>query len=134
VKEYQKEILKLSAQEVLSSIFDLALPFFESHRLYRVSAKKYSNQRISEHASFSERIRYLKKQGLITNFVEGKEEYLELTPSGLLRARRVKARALSIERPQQWDGKWRLVVYDVPKKYDNERGYFRSDLIKHGFR
>ena len=133
MKQYKKEIIKLTAKEVLSSIFDLALPFFESHSLYRVSARKYREQSDYDHSDFKERIWYLKKQGLIEDFIEGKEKFIEITPNGLSKLRRLKNHEIKIERPTKWDGKWRMIIYDVPKKHDNERGYFREDLIKNNF-
>lgn len=133
MKRYKKEIIKLTAKEALLSILDLASPFFEAHSTYRVSARKYQEKRDCDRSNFSEKIRYLKRQGLIEDFVEGKEKFIEITSKGLSRIERFKDRETIIERPRKWDGKWRLVIYDVPKKYDNERGYFRSDLIANGF-
>lgn len=33
------------------------------------------------------------------------------------------------EKPQAWDGTWRLVIFDVPEKYRYQRDYLR-DLLK----
>jgi len=61
LRKETKEILKLSSKEVLLSIFDLALPFFEADRYYRISARKYKRSREVEKTNFSEKIKYLKR-------------------------------------------------------------------------
>ncbi len=38
-----------------------------------------------------------------------------------------------IPRPAQWDGKWRLVFFDIPEKKKNAREAFRYHLKKIGF-
>ena len=83
MKQYKKDIIKLTANEVLNAIFDLAIPFFESDRKYRISAKKYREERSIEHSNFSERLSYLKRHGLVETFVEGKDQYYELTPKAI---------------------------------------------------
>ncbi len=132
MKKYQKEIARLTAREVLLSIFDLAVPFFEADRIYRVSARKYRNERENDRADFSERIKYLKRNGLISSFIEGKERYLEITPKGLKRIDEFKAEPTEIKRPEKWDGKWRIVIFDVPNKRKSERDIFRHKITKIG--
>lgn len=132
MKKYKKEIIKLTASEVLLSIFDLALPFFEAHRLYRTSARKYRKEREYERSNFKDKISYLKKHGLITEFVEGKESYFELTPQGIKKAHSVKLDS-AIPTPDAWDGKWRIVIFDIPEKHKDSRDLFRRKLLKWGF-
>jgi len=133
IKRYQKEIVRLTAAHVLGSIADLALPFFEAHSFYRVSARKFREQREFEQVDFAERIKYLRKQGLIENFVEGKEKYFEITSKGVEKLLKYRIDNLSIERPQRWDGKWRIVIFDIPKKHNLDRDILRRELIKLGF-
>ncbi len=40
---------------------------------------------------------------------------------------------LKIAKPEKWDGKWRLVIFDFPQKYTKEREAFRSKLKIMGF-
>lgn len=133
MKRYKKEIVKLTAKEILLSIFDLATPFFEADRYYRVPVRKYREQREFERSAFLEKVRYLKKQGLIENFIEGKERYIEITPKGLKRIDQIKFDALRIDRSVNWDGKWRVVIFDIPEERHLERDVFRFHLGKLGF-
>jgi len=133
MKRYQKEIIKLTAKEVLLSIFDLALPFFESSNIYRASARKFRDEMNFGRENYVEKIKYLKRHGLIETFVEGKDKYYEVTPMGLSRINSFKSDITKIERPELWDGKWRVVLFDIIEKHKIERDTLRNKLIKIGF-
>lgn len=131
--KYTKQIIKMTAQEMLLSIIDLATPFFAASSIYRVSANNYIQQRSIEKSNFSERIKYLKKRGLIETFVEGKDKYIEITPKGIDRATKLHDLHPVIDRMGTWDKKWRIVIFDIPEKYRNARDSFRNKLIEMGF-
>ena len=133
MKRYQKEIIKLTAAEVLMSIADMALPFFEASSVYRVSVRKWRREREDDRIDFAERIKYLRRHGMIENFVEGKEKYLEITPKGVEKLLKYRADDLQIERPKIWDGKWRVVIFDIPQKHNVDRDILRSRLLRLGF-
>lgn len=118
---------------MLLSIIDLATPFFAASSIYRVSANNYIQQRSIEKSNFSERIKYLKKRGLIETFVEGKDKYIEITPKGIDRATKLHDLHPVIDRMGTWDKKWRIVIFDIPEKYRNARDSFRNKLIEMGF-
>lgn len=133
LRKETKEILKLTTKEVLLSIFDLALPFFEADRLYRTSARKYKESRGREKTNFAEKIKYLKSKGLISQFVEGKEKYFEITNKGLDKISKYSLDELDIKGPDKWDGKWRVVIFDIPEKHKVSRNVLRSKLLVLGF-
>jgi len=134
MKKYQKEIIKLTSKEVLLSIFDMAVPFFEASSVYRVDAKEYKRNRENERIDFVDKVYYLKKMGYIDTFVEGKGRYIEITPRGLNRVNKIKnTDNISINRPENWDGKWRVVIFDIPEKYKYSRDIFRCRLVNLGF-
>lgn len=133
MKQYQKEIIKLTAKEALLRIFDLAVPFYEADRVFRVPARQYKVQRNYDKACFSERIQYLKRRGLIEPFVEGKERYIEITPIGLEKVKEFNFDRIRVKRPKLWDGKWRVVFFDIPNKHKSSRDLFRRKIISIGF-
>lgn len=46
-----------------------------------------------------------------------------------------KLKILWLHRPQKkWDGKWRIVVFDIPEKKKELRNFFRAKLKELGFR
>ncbi|TSC92860.1 MAG: hypothetical protein CEN91_356, partial [Candidatus Berkelbacteria bacterium Licking1014_85] len=48
MKKYQKEIIKLTAREILLTMFDITTPFFEASSIYRRSTRKYLSSRSIE--------------------------------------------------------------------------------------
>jgi len=40
---------------------------------------------------------------------------------------------LSIARPKKWDGKWRLIIFDIPAASNVIRDVFRGKLKEFGF-
>ncbi|HOX41415.1 MAG TPA: CRISPR-associated endonuclease Cas2 [bacterium] len=133
MKEYQKEMVSLSARELLLSIFDLTLPFFEAHHVYRASARKYWQVRKNERSNYTQRMQYLRRHGLIERFVEGKEVFWEITPKGIDRINKYHLNNPVINRPDKWDEKWRVVIFDVPDKRKTSRDMLRNKLLKLGF-
>ncbi|MEK7134582.1 MAG: hypothetical protein AAB805_01525 [Patescibacteria group bacterium] len=61
---------------------------------------------------------------------------LVLTENGKLAARRydISGRALRIARKKKWDGKWRVVTFDVPEKKKTFRDIIRDHLKAIGFK
>lgn len=114
-------------------IFDLATPFFEASRQYRVQARHFREEREYDRGIFREKIKYLKRHGLISSFVEGKEKYIELTPKGIQKAMLCNLENLTIAKPEKWDHKWRVVIYDIPEKNRTGRNYFQLKLKELGF-
>ncbi|MCR4328575.1 MAG: CRISPR-associated endonuclease Cas2 [Patescibacteria group bacterium] len=41
---------------------------------------------------------------------------------------------ISVKKPVRWDGKWRIVLFDIPKDEKKAREAFRSHLYRFGFR
>ena len=40
-----------------------------------------------------------------------------------------KIKQNNIEKKKEWDGKWRIVMFDVPEKYRKERNWLRFQLF-----
>jgi len=120
IKKSDIEIAKLTTKHLLLSLFDLIAPSYLGTRAFRRPIKKYLEKRIVDHATFFQRIQYLKRQGYIETFIEGKEKYVELTSKGKKRANELLIEDLKINRPQKWDKK-------------HNRDIFRERIINLGF-
>ena len=131
--DYKKEIIKLTANEVLCSLFDVIAPFFEASPIYRKSIGNYRQERSAERSQFLEKIKYLKRRGYIEGFIENKEKFIQLTKTGHERLRELNISNIKFSNPDKWDGKWRLVIFDVPEKKRAERDIFRRKLIDLSF-
>ena len=68
--------------------------------------------------------------------VLNKSSWLTLTKKGRVRLQKYRLEELSVPRPRVWDGCWRLVFFDIPRKprqLNSARDYFRGILKRLGF-
>lgn len=80
-------------------------------------------------------IREFYKERLV-DFFEKKDGTLGmiLTENGKRRALRYKLDEMEIKRPASWDGKWRIVMFDIPEKRKKAREALREKLRELGFK
>jgi len=133
MKKWKKQIVRLATKEALLSVFDLITPFFQADRHYRQSMDKYLAERTIDRAQFFDRIRYWQRKGYIENFVESKERYIELTKKGIALLEEIEIENIEIKKPQNWDGKWRIVIFDIPESQRRNRDILRCKLKQMGF-
>ncbi len=73
----------------------------------------------------------LQKKGLL---VWNKEkDRLELTARGRIEAARIRIGLIEIPRPRKWDGRWRIVIFDISEKRRSLRIRVRHLLGRLGF-
>lgn len=72
-------------------------------------------------------LKRLREQKIIEFVKEGNNEIIRLTSKGRIRYLRFKMEELSIK-STKWDGKWRLVVYDIAKFKKSQQEKFRTLL------
>lgn len=58
---------------------------------------------------------------------------LVLTKTGKKKMTEYEYRAMKIPKPAKWDGKWRMVIFDIPQGRDRERELWRRKLHALGF-
>ena len=58
---------------------------------------------------------------------------LVLTEMGKERALRFSLDSMQIHTPARWDGKWRLILFDIPERFKKLRDTFREHLRRLGF-
>lgn len=82
-------------------------------------------------SAFNTAIYYLAKRGVIKIVDKNNERFIKLTRKGELEALMLNARLA----PQVgvWDGKWRMVMFDIPEESHKKRDQLRSLLKLHGF-
>lgn len=73
-------------------------------------------------------LRRLEKQRLIEIGEENGMQVVKITDSGRRRILKYAIDDLSVEKPGSWDGKWRLISYDVPENLKVLRNVFREYL------
>ena len=86
-------------------------------------SKKYSNKQIS--SVFDS----IKRQRLIEYICDkdGKTT-VKITKKGETRLRAFDIELMKIKKPNKWDGKWRLVIFDIPMRFTKGREALRYHL------
>lgn len=90
--------------------------------------KNYDKRKIAQ--TFSR----LKRNRLIILKEEGDKVTVELTEKGKRKIKQYQFDELKIAKPKNWDGKWRIVIFDIPeKKKKVAREALREKLKKLNF-
>ncbi len=76
----------------------------------------------------------LKKKNLLNIEKRGRQIHISLTEQGRKKAGWLQIDYLEIPRPKKWDGKWRLVIFDIAEIKKSFREAFRGKLIDIGFK
>ncbi|MEK7578339.1 MAG: CRISPR-associated endonuclease Cas2 [Patescibacteria group bacterium] len=72
---------------------------------------------------------YLKKRGLIEFIKENNDEVVvRITDGGRKYLKTFDIDDMVLNRPEHWDGKWRLVIFDVPEEHKKARDALRRKL------
>ena len=105
--------------------------FSHNHRKHQKTKKRYSRKQISD--SFA----YLKKKQLIKIVKESNGKItIRLTNNGKKRLAAYSLDTLTIKKPEKWDGKWRVLMFDIPahpKPYNYARDALRNKIKRLGF-
>ncbi len=114
--------------DLLLDCFDRQVPLvpFESPYAWLKRKKKHDLKR----RQYQQAVWKLKKAGMLKLVIKNHEKFLTLTKEGQLRKLLNKA---SISKEKSWDGKWRLLMFDIPERAREERDKFRSLLKQNGF-
>lgn len=103
-------------------------PYFIQNLLRaRKRFKKYPKQRVS--STFD----MLRRQGFLSVEKKNNQIYISLTEEGKKRAGIFQIGEFEIKKPKKWDGKWRLLIFDIPEKRKIAREALRGKLRELGF-
>jgi phenylacetic acid degradation operon negative regulatory protein len=72
----------------------------------------------------------LMKSGFVEILEDNNVQLCKLTPEGELQLLLAKAHT---PKPEKWDGRWRVVFFDIPEENKTERQQLRRLLLKNGF-
>lgn len=132
-----KDILKLiGAGIVLSSLImapGLSVAIKAIHDEYR-RAKREHDWREWEKYNLP-RLRYMLRRMMRQKLIKAQDHAngsttITLTDKGKLRELTYNIDTMEIKKPSAWDGKWRLVIYDITKFKKREADMLRRVLIK----
>ena len=122
-----KEILKYL---LISGVILIAAtsPYFVPNLIRSIKKFKTKDGRKVNSA-----FQYLRKSGLIKVERDGFDARISLTEKGKKRAGRYQIDDLKIETPKKWDGKWRVIIFDIPDFSKTVRDIFRTKLKEFNF-
>src|SRR3989344_2167295 len=83
--------------------------------------------------SFNRSLSRLKNNRLIIFEKTPKGTFARLTEKGEAKMRQLELRDFKIKKPKHWDGKWRLLIFDVKEERKGLRDKIRRTLIQIGF-
>jgi CRISPR/Cas system-associated endoribonuclease Cas2 len=94
----------------------------ERSKKFHKSDEKYPEEKIK--SAFY----YLKRKGLLEVEYRGPQMYITLTEKGVKRAGKYKINDLEIKKPEVWDKKWRVLIFDISDKHKIKREALRGKL------
>jgi len=108
-------------------------PSFVSRVLPKIY--KYAKYKIIDNKNnkkFYDTFYSLKKRNLIFFENRGGQIYISLTPDGKKLAGKYQIDDLAIKKPKKWDGKWRILIFDVLDKQKIKREALRGKIKDFG--
>lgn len=77
-------------------------------------------------------LKRLEKQKLITIRKDEEKAIIRITKLGEQKVLKYALDNFEIKKPKIWDGKWRLIIYDIPRKKEYFQSLFRKTIKKLG--
>lgn len=126
--EISKVILKiLGAGMIVSVVFlfpgsGILLKEFLKSKDIKYTSKNFRNS-----------LRKIYNKKLVKVVQKNGQDFLEITALGKKELLRYDIDGLKIKKPKIWDGKWRMVIFDIPEKFGEGRRALSRKLKEIGF-
>lgn len=75
----------------------------------------------------------LKDRGMVEFVKKDGKTLVRLTEKGNKELLKYQMREKMIKKPKRWDGKWRMVIFDIKERSRNIRAGLRKELVALGF-
>lgn len=108
-----------------------ALQLFRSFKTSRTSKKLGDATRLKYDINAT--ITRLQKEECIALEKRGEDMYVRLTEKGKKRLDSYQSNTVALQDPRKWDGKWRVVIFDVTEEKRSVRDRLRRGLKSFGF-
>lgn len=121
IKDKIKDVIKDTTKEdvagiVLSTLLIAGVLVVAATMPNAIQLFKYFGRKTPKEQWYIRRsVSRLEKRGFIGRRLVRGQEYFVLTPTGKERAMRYKLRSMAIKRQKNWDGLWRIVMFDIPE-------------------
>lgn len=134
-KEVKKQIRVTKVKKIIlqtvaaAGVLSVALLVPNALQLFKFLPK--NNRYVNDKRIYINKSRErLVKEGLLKY---NNKSYLELTDFGKRILRQYQSNNYTLSKPKKWDGKWRMLVFDISEKRKETRDKVRRTLISIGF-
>ncbi len=117
-----------TAVGLILDMLDFDTPIFPLESTYDFLKRK--KQKSLQRKRYLETVWRMRRTGYLKVIEKNNTLFLALTKKGALEQLIRKA---AVEKTKKWDGKWRLLVYDIPERFHAVRDGFRWLLKKNNF-
>ncbi len=93
----------------------------------------YDRKKYNPKYQINKAVAKLKEKGFVEFRNEGGKTFLKLTEKGEAELLKYQLQELVIKKPSKWDGKWRIVIFDIKEYKRKIRDEFRQTLEILGF-
>lgn len=120
-QDFSKKILKMLSEKSAISVPEIA---------QKVTSLDKSPKEVY---AVTRSLKGLREAGLIESLHSGQQDYARLTREGKKKATSMKLESDTTVLNPTWDGKWRIILLDLPESRKQERESLRYLLKKAGF-
>jgi len=113
----------IGASFIAPGILLAAKPFMDAKREEEYESWKHFNGFYLKRT-----LKRLQKEKLVEVKEENNQTVIALSKNGKRKILKYSLENLSIDKPKKWDGKWRLIMYDVDRQRNALRDLFRDTL------
>ena len=121
-------ILKTIAVAGVLSVALLAPNAFQVFKMFK-NGRRGENQKYYFKTAASR----LAKQGFLEFRKTERGTFARITPAGERKLRFLELDSFEIQKPKRWDGRWRVVIFDIKEGRKKTRDKLRLSLIRLGF-
>ena len=72
-------------------------------------------------------------RGYVTRIGKGKDARVEVTQRGRVLLEKIAIGTAGVRKPKKWDGRWRVVIFDISEGRKSTRDMLRRTLLSIGF-
>lgn len=124
-----KIILKTVAAAGVLSMAVLAPNALQSLDMFYGGRKRRYNTKYYIKTSITK----LKDEGFIKFEEKNSKSFVRLTEKGKQKLLKYQLGEIVIKKPKKWDGKWRVIIFDIHEHLKRIRNELRNELINLGF-
>ena len=133
-KKYQKDKLQ---KIILGTIYGVGLISIAimAPKMIRVISKfepAFLKKKNSKY-SFNRSLSNLRVNGFIVYEKTERGNFARLTQKGEAKLRQIQLQDFKLKKPRSWDGKWRMLIFDIREERKNTRDKIRRTLMQIGF-